>query len=337
MELAFDQRITTKLSLAVLLMDDFTKMEKIMGDVKVSIPSLGVEAISNPSGYYNFLDVPLGAHNIQVGSELYLGENVDVEMPYFVLGEPLRFDHAAGTALQRLEEEHVPCARLEVSASAEADFIKLQDIVGSINVGDVLMIEDNNSSKMEYCIVKAVPAGGGDGKYDLEYKLRRDHASDSSVKKMSPDPDPPVVEVGARGVLAGDIILSLDITAGEVRARDVFITDYANKEICLIAEPVLKVSLKPNCAYPFPSGTTMIKGVIKGADGKPLNSIFAEVVGGNKTTRTGKKGDFVIYFPPSEEDGVVDIKIKSTGSVPEKIVKADIRKGRTVSIQVEYP
>ena len=55
-----DQRFSTKLSVAICLADDFTEKREIKGSVKVSIPEKKLNAIRNPSGYYNFLDIPDG-------------------------------------------------------------------------------------------------------------------------------------------------------------------------------------------------------------------------------------------------------------------------------------
>lgn len=74
MELSLDRRITTRLSLAVLLTDDFTQKKEITGKVRVSIPSLKLKAVMNPSGYYNFCDLPASPpdRKLHITSDYYM-------------------------------------------------------------------------------------------------------------------------------------------------------------------------------------------------------------------------------------------------------------------------
>lgn len=72
-----DRRITTKLSLAVSLIDDYTKRQEILGKAKVSIPSLRLEAVKNLSGYYNFFNIPASTQKLQITSYYYMDKEVD--------------------------------------------------------------------------------------------------------------------------------------------------------------------------------------------------------------------------------------------------------------------
>jgi hypothetical protein len=65
---------TTKLSLAVYLIDDYTG-RGIGGNLDVSIKGRSAIPIRNPSGYYLFFDLPAGSHTVQVkGGEHYFDQ-----------------------------------------------------------------------------------------------------------------------------------------------------------------------------------------------------------------------------------------------------------------------
>jgi hypothetical protein len=82
MEKSLDRRITTRLSLAVSLIDDYTKKEEILGKAKVSMPSLRLEAVKNLSGYYIFCDLPDDTYSIQIESDYYMDlEVADIVIP----------------------------------------------------------------------------------------------------------------------------------------------------------------------------------------------------------------------------------------------------------------
>ncbi|MCK4576215.1 hypothetical protein KAU34_07395, partial [candidate division WOR-3 bacterium] len=72
-----DQRFSTKLSVSICLADDFTGKREIKGSVKVSIPEKKLNAIRNPSGYYNFLDIPDDTYTFEIDPQLYLNEKIE--------------------------------------------------------------------------------------------------------------------------------------------------------------------------------------------------------------------------------------------------------------------
>lgn len=77
-----DRKITNKLSLAVSLKDDFTAREEVIGEVKVSIPSLRLESVKNPSGYYNFFDLaPDTTYKVRIKSGYYIDKDKDIFIP----------------------------------------------------------------------------------------------------------------------------------------------------------------------------------------------------------------------------------------------------------------
>ena len=177
MERVFDQRISTRLSVAVSLVDDFTQKERVIGGVKVAIPALELVAIRNPSGYHNFLDLADGTHTVRIESECYLDEETDMVLP-----------------------------------------------------------------------------------------------------TVSPR----------------------------------------------------KIILKPSPLYPFPHGTTLIRGVVSDGGGNPVFGV--EIEGDGLTTATSSTGEFVLYFPASEPERDIHIQAKKgalTGSADKRI-----KKGETVSVTI---
>jgi hypothetical protein len=71
----FDQKITTRLTFAVLLTDDYTGRQNVVGKVRVSISEYDRDAVKNPSSYYTFLDLPevvSGDYPIRVTSLYYV-------------------------------------------------------------------------------------------------------------------------------------------------------------------------------------------------------------------------------------------------------------------------
>lgn len=73
-------KITTVLSLAVRLIDDFSGKETI-GNVKVTIKEGDRKAFRNISGYYLFNDMNPGNYNVVAESDHYFSEETAVNIP----------------------------------------------------------------------------------------------------------------------------------------------------------------------------------------------------------------------------------------------------------------
>lgn len=124
-----DQRFSTKLSVSIYLADDFTGKREIKGSVKVSIPERKLNAIRNPSGYYNFLDIPDDTYTFEITSELYLKEKIE----NFVLPRNTSYNLSAS------------------GASSGSTSAKLTSITG-LRDGDVLEF-DNGSDPPERRVI----------------------------------------------------------------------------------------------------------------------------------------------------------------------------------------
>jgi hypothetical protein len=70
---------TTKLSLALRLIDDYTK-EQSFGGINVSLNEKKYKPVKNPSGYYLFLDLPTETHTVHIKSDFYFEENIEVKL-----------------------------------------------------------------------------------------------------------------------------------------------------------------------------------------------------------------------------------------------------------------
>jgi hypothetical protein len=72
------ETITTKVSLAVWLIDDYTKKNPY-DDVKVTINNGEKKPIKNLSGYYIFVNLPEGTYTVNVESESYFSEKLPID------------------------------------------------------------------------------------------------------------------------------------------------------------------------------------------------------------------------------------------------------------------
>jgi len=74
--------ITTRLSFAIWLIDDYTKGKPI-GRIQVGIKETGKKAIGNLNGYYCFTDLEVGNYNVNIRSDLYFPEERTVNTSSF--------------------------------------------------------------------------------------------------------------------------------------------------------------------------------------------------------------------------------------------------------------
>ncbi len=79
--------MTTNLSLAVWLTDEYTK-EKPVGRVKVTLKEGERKAFKNLSGYYCFTDVPDGDYHLRIESEFYFPIEKPVDVPFLDPANP---------------------------------------------------------------------------------------------------------------------------------------------------------------------------------------------------------------------------------------------------------
>jgi hypothetical protein len=80
---------STKLSLAIFFIDDYTKEEPV-GSLNISLKDRDYKAVKNPSGYYLFLDLPDQVYTIQVESDFYFAESMYVQLSSLTQNNPTK-------------------------------------------------------------------------------------------------------------------------------------------------------------------------------------------------------------------------------------------------------
>jgi hypothetical protein len=68
--------------------------------------------------------------------------------------------------------------------------------------------------------------------------------------------------------------------------------------------PVVKVPMKPNGLYPFPDGSTLVRGLVLDPARQGLEGAKVSVVGSAVANQSEADGRFVLYWRPLEEEDV---------------------------------
>ncbi len=202
-EMEFLERHSTKLSLAVSLLDDYSKGKPI-GRVEVSLEGRKEKPVKNLSSYYLFLDLPDDAYTVQVGSDYYFDEELDIYLAGFKeptainLKPKPSYPFSQGATLIRgavantgitakimLPEENKSAAIVSEGdiIPAGTSSIRLADIA-DINTDEVYMIMDSNKTRIEFCRITDIPADSTNDPFKLEKPLRFEHARETSLHKM---------------------------------------------------------------------------------------------------------------------------------------------------------
>ncbi len=90
--------------------------------------------------------------------------------------------------------------------------------------------------------------------------------------------------------------------------------------------PVVKMTLEPLPSYPFPGGTTLVRGMVKNSAGRPIAGARLETVGKYPGTQTTQKGEFALFFTGITED---DILIEQT----KKMLAFDGKTELTIKVE----
>lgn len=179
------EQTITRLALAVRLRDDYTPIGGPIGKVNVSLSDQKIEAIKNPTGYYLFLDLPSDTYRVVVETDYYFDEDVNVTTATLDPTSPIvnitlkpdsTYPFPAGSTLIRavvresggsaiqgskvkatviLPEAAIKARVSQGGAGSGDSSVRLVNIVGAVNVGDVLMIKDSNRSRIEFCRIAA--------------------------------------------------------------------------------------------------------------------------------------------------------------------------------------
>jgi hypothetical protein len=92
--------------------------------------------------------------------------------------------------------------------------------------------------------------------------------------------------------------------------------------------PVVDITLKPMPFYPFPPGTTLMKGVVKNSSGEAVSGATVTVESPALETQTTEKGEFVFYFTGLTEDDIIEVN-------NQKFVRGN--GDQTITLEVTHP
>lgn len=70
-------------------------------------------------------------------------------------------------------------------------------------------------------------------------------------------------------------------------------------------ENPMEIRLQPGPSYPFPSGATLIRGLVHDSEGDAVSDAHVEVTGRTGGSKTTAKGEFVLYFPGLSENDIL--------------------------------
>jgi phosphatidate phosphatase APP1 len=93
--------------------------------------------------------------------------------------------------------------------------------------------------------------------------------------------------------------------------------------------PVVQIVLKPNSRYPFPAGSTLLRGMV--SNGSPIAGADVSVTGKTITTNTDERGEFVLHFRGIKTE-TITVVIQKGGDT--KSIGATIEEGKTVTTGV---
>jgi hypothetical protein len=97
-------------------------------------------------------------------------------------------------------------------------------------------------------------------------------------------------------------------------------------------------TLWPSTAYPFPEGTTLIRGTIThGGPGNPLDQATVQQVGSTDPTYiTGKDGQFVLYWKQAPSiPKQVTLRVTAPGGLGPKNQNLTVTRGLTNSVNID--
>jgi hypothetical protein len=206
-----------KLSLAVSLTDDYTARAAAAGSVAVAIPELNLTAMRNLSGYYLFINIPVGSYTVTADADYYFPASSSVDTSKLdplnpVLAITLKpcpsypFPSEAtllrggvrdgtGKALQGaslvttvLGPDSSIKATLVIAVAKGAQAISLSNIVGSINAGDLLLVKDANPFAQEFIKIATVPTDQAQP-FSLLQGLQFAHASGTDLYLLVAGPN----------------------------------------------------------------------------------------------------------------------------------------------------
>ena len=98
--------------------------------------------------------------------------------------------------------------------------------------------------------------------------------------------------------------------------------------------PAVDVSLEPNLIYPFPKGTTLLRGRVLDEDGLDIPAAKVKIKNTDKVYITDQMGRFIFYFKDFEDDQEeVVVRVKKPG-FKKRNVRLNVVKGETNLVKI---
>jgi len=116
----------------------------------------------------------------------------------------------------------------------------------------------------------------------------------------------------------------------EFYVKEVVPVDIAALKLSNPKSPVKKVELNPLPSYPFPPGTTLIRGMVHDGAGNPVPGAGVEIAAKSMSTKTTERGEFVFYFKELTETDIKKVNGKRylKGNPPTTTtIKLEAQKG----------
>ena len=132
---------------------------------------------------------------------------------------------------------------------------------------------------------------------------------------------------------SGGYYVFMDLTGTNVTIR-IENTHYFPAEVAInIAgldprNPVIARTMKPAGLYPFPAGTTLVRGVIRDPAGQAVQGAHVSVTGTAIANDSGNDGRFVLYWGPLDEDDISVVNHR-------RLVK--VGNSTTINLTVTHP
>lgn len=129
------ETITTNLSLAISLVDDFTQREAT-GHLKVMIKEGNINPIKNLSGYYIFTDLADGIYTVKIASDFYFPEERVIDISKIKTSNIMLKFYSKGPA------SRATSTRLkDVSKLQKGDIIEFNNLAGSVEQRKIIDID----------------------------------------------------------------------------------------------------------------------------------------------------------------------------------------------------
>lgn len=98
-------------------------------------------------------------------------------------------------------------------------------------------------------------------------------------------------------------------------------------------QPLLPVQLTPLPSYPFPPGTTLIRGIVQENADTPVAGAGVEVPGEGVRTQTTSRGEFAMAWPPLSSSRVI---VERRDGVTRRYIRNDAGE-KELRVEITHP